>query len=771
VNVVLEHKVRGRLFRASAIVRAILTSVVLFVFVLHFASGTARADTGRVSVTINNVTNRACIDQKIFCGKPDMFVRTEFRQDNGQRVSCSDTTTERNFNVIGPLTACTGVPVSVPADLTITVFDVDETQLPKVAIEGEIRLSSSGSGATLPFFSLNGMPQTIVGPQATATVTATVALIQPMFGSTTLKLSRPAIDPTLGDRTLASGTIVMSDEPTTLYKSGARVRFSVQAPTGVVSTLGEGVVPASGFNLDWDGKIDGRAVAPGVYLLRATLVNGGQTIEAPVTVVAASSGFEASLATPDPWNPGAGPALVNYRLNPAGRIAWEIAGPSPTGTPCQVQLLPVIRSGSSGLLLAGNGTLPIPVVTSAGALPTGNYCVRLKASQPGGAEIGTKALELNLRLSSLRLVATLSPAVPWILPHTTAVDANGVTQEIPASPVYIVVRALDAAGNERPTGQITVRAIPFLIIPVPNEVITTQTCTGTSVCRMQISMATMMRATEVIFDATASDVASPANSPPPEASLAPRAAALVWGSNRAGPVSVPVSGNIAQGFNNVGLDRTQDVAFHAGTGVDLTVPAQSTRFSEGIGRILEVFFGGDSEVGPTSVTADAGQSVAFWLARAPAVIDTTAARPGFPTWPLCALTRLDSVSFADVQAVFHDVNCRDNAGNGVFTSELGEELAGGRVTWHEFHHAAYQLADEYPPDGGYFQTSMLPNVMKGPAECALFGAEPNFCAQIGTTGWWRAAPMPDVMIDNTRENLDDMRLAKWTQNNCASRRC
>jgi hypothetical protein len=235
---------------------------------------------------------------------------------------------------------------------------------------------------------------------------------------------------------------------------------------------------------------------------------------------------------------------------------------------------------------------------------------------------------------------------------------------------------------------------------------------------------------------------------------------------------VPVIGSVGQGFNNVGHDRIQDVAFHAGTGIDLADLTQATRLSDGIGTILNIFFGGDPAVGPTSVTADAGQSLGFWLARTPAVVGTTSASTtNATTWPLCSLGRLDSVSFADVQAVLHDVNCRDNAGNGVFTSWLGSELAGSRVTWHEFHHAAYGLADEYPPDGGYWQDSMLPNVLKGPAECALFGAEPALCVAIGTTGWWRSGPTPDVMITNTRENLDDLRRAKWIQDRCVLKLC
>src|SRR5206468_8922317 len=120
---------------------------------------------------------------------------------------------------------------------------------------------------TVPWFELNGLPQTIVGPQATITVTAAVTLVKPAFGSNSLHLSQSSINPTLGDRTLASDTVVMSDDGST-YLSGARVRFSVADPSGAVTELATGVVPASGFNLDWDGKINGQIVPAGVYSLR-----------------------------------------------------------------------------------------------------------------------------------------------------------------------------------------------------------------------------------------------------------------------------------------------------------------------------------------------------------------------------------------------------------------------------------------------------------------------------------------------------------------------
>ncbi len=63
----------------------------------------AEAQAARVTVTINSVRNRACIDQLIFCGKADMLVRVALRQPNGTLVACPDTTPIANFDNIGPL--------------------------------------------------------------------------------------------------------------------------------------------------------------------------------------------------------------------------------------------------------------------------------------------------------------------------------------------------------------------------------------------------------------------------------------------------------------------------------------------------------------------------------------------------------------------------------------------------------------------------------------------------------------------------------------------
>jgi hypothetical protein len=752
-------------------------ALVVLLFAAACWSPPAVAQAARVSVTINSVNNRACIDQNPFCGKPDMMVRVALRESDGTQRACPDTVPVANFYNIGPLPSCAAKLVTTPVDLIVTIFDVDESKLPgTVSIQSEIRLSASGSGATLPWFRLNGTPQTINGPQASITLTATVTLIPPAFSSPALKVSRSEIDPSLGDQTLASGDIVTAVAPRETYPSGARVRFSVQSPNGAISVFGDFVVPAKGFNLDWDGRINGQVVPPGIYQLRMTLLATGQTISAPVTVKSIPNVFEIQRASPDPWNARAAPLSFEYRLSPRGTITRRVEGPSAAGSACTLAPPIVVPDNTVGPLNAGNGTITVPVTTPANRfLPPGNYCVRFRANGVTGNLIGTREMEINLTdPGPFRIVASLSPAVPWILPTTTAPDATGTQVPVPAAPVFVEVRAFDEAGNPRPTGRIRVRAVPFLIIPVPSDVITTLTCEGVSVCRMRIGMQTLTRATEVIFDADASDLASGSTADPaPQTASAPeRGAALVWlPQNRAGPVSVPVSGSVMKGFDTVPRSRTQDVAFHVGTGLDLTSAAQATQVSDGISNILSVFFGGDPRVGANSVTVDRGRSVAFWLTRTPAIVDTEPPYPGTPGAPLCRRTQLESVPFADMQAVIHAVNCRDNAdwNSATFSAEFGGAL--GTTAWHEFHHAAYDLADEYASDGSYYQTSTLPNVMRNATECAREGAEPSLCVQIGTTGWWRAGPTPDVMIGNTRENLDDRRRAKMMQDICSTGGC
>jgi hypothetical protein len=274
------------------------------------------------------------------------------------------------------------------------------------------------------------------------------------------------------------------------------------------------------------------------------------------------------------------------------------------------------------------------------------------------------------------------------------------------------------------------------------------------------------------FDATASDLSdfSP-NSTPASVSVPTREAFITVPSpNMTVEVSVPVTGTPATGFTLAPRNSTIDVAFHAGTGLDVSVPAQANTVSDIIDRSLRLFFGGNASVRDTSTMPGSGSSnIAFWLSLKPATVTVANSNP--PN--LCDRSHVEYVPFAEVQAIIHTVQCRDNAdSNGAtFSAELGGGFPVENIVWHEYHHAAYELADEYPPDGGYFESNDFPNVMSNANECSLKGAEPTLCAQIGTTGWWRAAPNPDVMIGNTRENADEKRRATLTFNRCKGGQC
>jgi hypothetical protein len=736
----------------------------------------AAAQAARVSITIDSITNRGCFDRFLFfCGKPDMLVRVFLRESDGNQRMCADTTPTRNLDTIGPIASCSNVLVTTPFDVLVSLFDVDEAKLPgTVALQEQIRLApaTSGGTATIPWFRLSA-PVTITGPDATLAFTTSIAPVPAAFDSGTLTLSRSTLDPSLGDRTLASGAFVLADDPGTRYPTGVRTRFAVRNAAGALQILGEGTFPAQGFNFDWDGKFNGQNAPPGAYRFEATVVATGQTIWAPLQIAGAANAFEVQRDTPSPWNPRAGDANFSFRLSPRGTIARRIEGPSASGSACSVANLPVpVPDGTIAAQVVGNGTLAVPLATPAGQfLAPGNYCVRFRATAPNGSLIGTRAIEMDLTApTNLRVVASVDPPVPWLLPATTAVDMFGQQVPVPAQPVFVEVRAVDERGNPRPTAQLTVRAIPHLIVPVPANVITTATCRGVSACRVQVRPETLSRSTGLIFDAEGSDLpANVAADPPPQrATFLQRATALSWLNDRAGPVSVPIDGSIATGYQTIPRNRTQDVAFHAGTGIDITVPAQATLFNDALKGILNVFFGGDTRVGENSVTLDQGRSIAFWMTRRPAVIEQSAAMPDAPFAPLCERTRIDSVPFADMQAVIHAVNCRDNAdwNHATFSAVLFNPL----VTWHEFHHAAYDLADEYA-GGAHYQTPLLPNNMTSAAECARVGAQPNLCVQIGTTGWWRSGPRPDVMDDNDRDNPDDQRRANMVQNICSTGGC
>lgn len=751
----------------------------------------ASAQFSKVTVTIDSIGNKGCFDQWIFCRNPDMMVRVGLRRPDGNVVYCPDTTPIVNKNYAGPIVACSGRRVESPFDLVVSVFDVDEDALknspPAVNIQSEFKLSTDPNlrAAVLPWGGLISGSRSISGPDADIALSVAVVYDPPVFGNSTLNVSAPTFYPGFGERVSFTDTIVFGSAPPDPYPANAHVRFSVVPadPVGPSEEIGEAWIGSS-LNFEWDGKLHGVIAPVGSYWVSAYLPQSGASARAKVEIASSASVFRVqNPALSRPWNPRAGAVQFPYVLSPGGTVTTRVEGPAPAGNACSAGPLLVAAPNQTTNVAAGSGTLSVAMKNASGVfLPSGNYCVHFDARKSDGSINGSVTQEIALENSPpLKLVVLMDPAVLAVLPSVQLPpDGSGIDRLVPSAPVFVEAHAYDDQRRDRPTGQIMVQVLPGAgIAPVPPAAITSATCTGTHVCRVQVGANTLALAAggtffagNLVFQATASDLANPGNAEPRAASVAipPRETqfSIPSGSNYAA-ISRPVTGSTTNGFFTVQKNTTIDVAFHAGTGLDLTIPAQASTFSDLIGRTLGLFFGGDAGVGDTSVMADS-QNVAFWLSMKPAVVSVQ----GSSNPPnICQPTSVESVPFAEVQGIIHTVKCRDNSGIGkgsTFSAELGGAFPVANIIWHEFHHAAFELADEYcnstPCDGGYFQTGDLPNVMSNATECSRHGAEPFLCTQIGTSGWWRAAPIPDVMIDNTRENLDDLRRAKLIFDQC-----
>lgn len=177
----------------------------------------------------------------------------------------------------------------------------------------------------------------------------------------------------------------------------------------------------------------------------------------------------------------------------------------------------------------------------------------------------------------------------------------------------------------------------------------------------------------------------------------------------------------------------------------------------------------------------------FWLARDPGDTDGT----------LTDCTNLSppanwdaDYSFADSGAIVHNDPHRDCASSSsrIFGGEIERDAttgaliataAGARVFLHEMGHSPFGLADEYPPDGGYFETAEFPNVYDNLIDCQSdpLATFPDSCQVISTTTtlpattWYRldrSSFTSDLMLSNGEPQQADLRRIRWLFDQVAS---
>ena len=745
---------------------------VMAAFALHC---TATAQLSSVGITIDSIKNKGCFDRFLFfCGKPELTVHVGLRQRDGTIVMCPWSTPSKNLdNVTGPLATCNDARVEAPFDLVVSIADADENKLPAIEIQETGRLSNAPSGdATVPWYLLGGGSVNISGPDADVAMQVSIQEIFPGFGTRALSLSRLSIDPSIGDQVMASTTIV--ERGTNIsYRSGARVHFSAVARSNsAVIDLGEAAFQQQ-LNITWDGRNGATAMPPGRYVLRTTMVRTGETIESSEFVIAAAvPGLEITRLTD--WNSRAGPVEVGYRLTRNGPITATVLGPVPVdgaADPCAGGV-PLATNPDRWNSNAGNFAHPVLLVAPSGSfLGDGAYCMRLESN-------GQQALRRFAVRSGPPLVLNVSPhpVIPALAP---------------GEPVYVEARVFDEKRSARPTGTIAVKA-SLTDVGMPMPTVTT-TCTNVSSCRLGIppAMVNPSVIALLVFEASASDLANPGNvdPQPPQVTFAPRGVSVGPTLGRAyGAISIPLTPDGAGGFKIYDRRRAIDMAIHPGTGFDLSQPPSRAQFLDAIDATMRLVFGEDAIVRDTSITA-APDAFAFWFTTTRADIGIYADSGDV----MCRRDAMTSLPFAEVQAVFHLVDCRDTTdGSGAtFSAFARTTRSAATIFWHELHHGAFDLADEYADDGGYFQTADVPNVMGSAADCARLGAQAELCEQIGAreedacvakgtkvgdcpirrVNWWRAAPRPDVMIGNTIENADDQRRANFIVARCRRGQC
>lgn len=245
------------------------------------------------------------------------------------------------------------------------------------------------------------------------------------------------------------------------------------------------------------------------------------------------------------------------------------------------------------------------------------------------------------------------------------------------------------------------------------------------------------------------------------------------------PVRINVSAEEVGG-NKIALvpyKRTIDIVFYAGSGytsyplVTIAAPnAFSTRLAEELSTMLGV-----ANRQRTSL-ADNLNAVSFYASPAPAVV-----KRGDGLIGMCEHSTSGPIAWGDAQGILHPAlpppheNCRDWSVPGPFYSARD-----AHTSWHEMHHAAFQMSDEYCEGTIHSQKVKFPNVYSSQAECISKSSSAATCVRIQTcvgtscscsTRYWRSDPANDVMQNGATEQADDVRATNGKFDECTAGGC
>jgi len=738
--------------RRSHACRPTATAVLALVLALAAVAPPAQASfVSKVTVTSRELHNGECLDQVLFCLKPDLFARAWLVNADGTQVRCPDGPVSHGFdNIIEDQVLCSGVAVEGNFKVRFEMWDKDGTPPNEADQQGDLAAGAE-KGWTTPFFFWPGLrtsqTYTTSGGPSWAVFTVDV---EPAPTTITLASSGLSFAPSLGERVFIAGSLTFP----------SRLRITVDTPGGAVLVV-EGPFRKI-FNVDWDGRgPDGKVLPEGNYDFHVVDVSAE-----PGTTPPSASGF-IHIEVPTtrrvslkqvlpvtPWDFWAGPLTVIGSASEAGSFTLTASSgtcSSPSGP--RRTIGPVTRA-------AGLFEIDWDGLDDTGAIAAaGSWCLSLTGENAQGSfPPASTPILVKPRSAGLEVIASLAPIAPAFAP--------GVTPIIRASVV-------DTAHQDRFAYSLSLIVAPAPVTgsSMPFAPITVGSCTRASTCSWPIPPA-LLTGTALVWSVTAAEAPGLPDPALLTATTGLRITDLVVRPSIATRVDVPAVVTDSS-VSQAPVTTTIDVAYYPGTGLDPDDPAGGSRFSYAIEKNVNEIrgFGGRDVLRFPSSLVSNWANVAIWAVREPVTVSANSSSD------TCTWSGLDAVSFAGGGGVLHDVDCRDNAPGRAFSAWV--QAGTGSVGWHELHHAVYDESDEYCCDGGYADGV---NLYNSEASCMDKGSDPTTCAmitkldamgnQIDSRPWWRSdVGNPDVMVFNRIENADDRRAAENTFARCRRGGC
>lgn len=586
----------------------------------------------------------------------------------------------------------------------------------------------------------------------------------------------PSIDPSLGEHTTISGTLISPGSITITAEPDPPTNGQRQiiVDHAVISD------PSRVFHIDWSGKVSvgaPLAMEPGTYKLVVSI--NGEAASSPVFV---------TIVRHDPHQLVLGSILPGDNNSPFGRpfsfgltttananVRLEIRGPSATLDPnCDrfhALQLPLIRHIEQALVAGQHDVTWDGLSDSGSRADPGGYCAIADATdQASGTPLQVAGSWPPIRVveaEKIKLFVRTEPAVPSLEPRkpvriiATVFAVNGATGG--GNPTFanqIVISAGGAASGAfpAPSDKVSCQFASTCTLVVDRALLTlpgASAPSGTLAYAARASLAGQVGSLDTGVRLTDIDPPSPGS---------------LLRVFRASVAAVPAAsaGNVRQ----ANFENAFDLVFYPGTGYDLAVPAGRSRFDELVGENIDALFGFSTTSRHESSAFDHLSAVSVWASSTSQDVSPT---PGANTVNsnFCNLGTHDPVSFANANGVLHAVNCRDSAPGNFFTSMM-TDLSRLDTTWHELHHVAYGLSDEYGPDGAYWLADPFPNAYPDLQSCARLGSVPAQCANINPpNAQWSVSDVAagDVMARGATEHADDLRRSDFFYLGCARGRC